>query len=346
MTQIASRSAGRVARNVSVAAVALGYWMSAGVPALSPSRTARLPIGDNLADDPGLYVIVPALMPLVGDPHLVVWLLALVAFTATLVLLMPRGPLVVIAFVLFARPAIAEGAAYWVPAWAMWTGLFASPAGSGIVALLSAPFRSVAGPPLVAWSWRSPSIGAVVLGAYLVLSALLTSHLFWHTAYIGLGWYRNDYGITYVDESGIAAAARIDPAAEYATPAYEAVLRGEVIRIATSDPGFVGMTLGAKLVEAITHAAPWVLLLPLAIWRRPALAVPVGLSLVPVLMAVPIAAYETGWLAAVAAAPLVAFSGRHDHRRVLRAEVIPAPVVEREHEPGGVVIRPRSVERG
>ena len=318
--------------------MALAYWISAGVPQLSESRIGQLPIGERYADDPGLYVIVPWLLNVIPDVRLAVWAIALVAFSVTLLWLYPRGPLVVIVLVLAAKPPIAAGAAYWVPAWAIWTGLFASPVGSALVGLLATPFRGAAGPPLIAWSWRSWRVGILAIAAYVGLTVLLGSHLFWHTAYIGLGWYPNDYGITYADEAGMAAAAG------YPTPAYEAALRAKIIDIALTDPLFVGRTVLLKLAEAVRFAMPWVLLLPFAFYRRPALVVPVALTLLPAILAVPQAAYLTGWLAAVLAAPLVAFSGS-DRRDVLGAELVPTRVlgIERQEEPGVIVTGPGPV---
>lgn len=42
--------------------------------------------------------------------------------------------------------------------------------------------------------------------------------------------------------------------------------------------------------------------------------------------------------------PVVAWLGRRDHRRILRRDVVPAAVLEREHESGGVVVGPRPSE--
>jgi hypothetical protein len=208
--------------------------------------------------------------------------------------------------------------------------------GSGVVAVVATVFRSSAGLPPLAWTFRSWRIGVVAAAAVLTLTVTVGGHVLWHTAYIGLGWYPNPYGIEYLDESGMASAARIDPNAAYATPAYEAVLRSEVIRIATTDPGFVISVMARKIVAAIGDAMPFALFLPLALWRRPALLIPGLLTLVPVVTGGPWLAYETGWLAFIVAAPIIAFdrlmSERHLRRRD-HADVLDGPRVPR----GGVV---------
>jgi len=75
----------------------------------------------------------------------------------------------------------------------------------------------------------------------------LKQHPKWHSIYIGLGYLPNDLGIRYRDDIAISKVLELDPDSGYLTPRYEAVLRGEVARIARERPGFVARTVGAKL---------------------------------------------------------------------------------------------------
>jgi hypothetical protein len=297
---------------------------------------ARLPVGDSLADDPGLYWIVGPIMRAtgIGDPRVVVWVIALAAFAFAVAV--QRGWYGRLLLTLSAPLVIGLGAAYWVPAWALWVGLGASPVGSGIVGIVAGLFRSTAALPLIAWSFRRPKVGALVLVAWLGVSALIPTHLLWHTIYIGLGWYPNPYGIEYRDESGMAATK-----ATYASPEYEAALKAETTRIALADPGFVLGTEARKAIEAIRVEWPWILIGCLAVWRRRSLAVPFALAFAPMVLAVPIPDYAGG---------LVAFGlaglGCGDDARVLGRERVPTRVrrEQREQQPRGVVVRPRAGE--
>lgn len=334
-------------RRLAVEVVAIAYWLSFGLPPLSVSRQQLIPTGRSAADDPALYWIGGALYDV--DPRVWIFALAVAAFAFTLWRV--DGWLHATVLVLSAGPAIHLGASYWVAPWAIWTGLFATPAGSAVVGVVAGLFRASAGLPLVAWSFRDWRLGIMSLGASVILATAVGGHVLWHTAYIGLGWYPNPYGIRYLDASGVDGAERIDPAALYASPEYEAALRREVFRIAGADPGFVVTQALVKVAEAIRHAAPWVLLLPLALYRRPALFVPGLLTLGPIILAGPFRDFEGGWMAFVLAAPVLALSLP---RRVPAVspqgaeavEVLDVPASEEVRRPGraGVVADPLPIE--
>ena len=75
----------------------------------------------------------------------------------------------------------------------------------------------------------------------------------WHSVYIGLGYLPNDLGIRYRDDFAIAKVNELAPDSGYLTPQYEAVLRGEVARVAREHPGFVLRTVVAKLWALGVH---------------------------------------------------------------------------------------------
>jgi len=70
-------------------------------------------------------------------------------------------------------------------------------------------------------------------------------HLFWHTVYIGLGYWPNREVARYADESADENVALIGNVA-YGSPEYEATLRHEVWRIFTHEPQIVLINLALK----------------------------------------------------------------------------------------------------
>ena len=50
-------------------------------------------------------------------------------------------------------------------------------------------------------------------------SDTVPGHPFWHTAYIGLGYESNKYGITYLDASAYNYVKKVDPRAAFLSPA-------------------------------------------------------------------------------------------------------------------------------
>lgn len=71
-------------------------------------------------------------------------------------------------------------------------------------------------------------------------------HIFWHSAYIGLGFLNNDFGLKYKDEVAAEKAYSLAPNAKYLSKEYEDALRGEVIRFVKEHPFFTAATIAGK----------------------------------------------------------------------------------------------------
>ena len=78
-----------------------------------------------------------------------------------------------------------------------------------------------------------------------------TTHTFWHQAYISMGYIDNEYGIEYSDWSAHSRALEIDPGMEYRSEHYSQILKGEVLRIAKENPGFIASLLLAKILKML-----------------------------------------------------------------------------------------------
>jgi hypothetical protein len=193
------------------------------------------------------------------------------------------------------------------------------------------------------WSVRRRGLGIVLLvAAYLSIStvglsavreyrndwvdssrfserASLNSHPVWHNAYIGLGYFPNDYDIFYRDDVAINTVKRLDPQAAYLSPEYERMLRDRYFDIVGDDPGFFLLNLGGKLVITAGQAFLWLVLVaavaPFALvvgsrarmMRRWAclLAPAVALGLVPSIATVPFRPYELGLTGALALCSII-----------------------------------------
>lgn len=147
-------------------------------------------------------------------------------------------------------------------------------------------------------------------GGTSVSSRVAGTHVFWHSAYIGLGFGSNRYSINYWD--GIAAqyAHSVDPTASYGGPRYATILRKRYLHLLVHDPGFVlGVSLAKARTaasDALTHSPALLLLLPMMLllgplrrrMRRliliclPALLV----ALAGLVLIVPLPSYEGSWL--------------------------------------------------
>ncbi len=143
--------------------------------------------------------------------------------------------------------------------------------------------------------------------------ASLSSHPIWHNAYIGLGYFPNDYGIFYRDDVAADTVERLEPEAGYITPEYERVLRDRYVDVVRDQPDFYLLNLAGKTIVAGGQNALW--LVPIAIlapfaltlgprapmMRRFALLLAPALLVgaVPALATVPLRAYEFGLMAAL-----------------------------------------------
>ncbi|GAC1437901.1 MAG: hypothetical protein NVSMB51_12900 [Solirubrobacteraceae bacterium] len=143
---------------------------------------------------------------------------------------------------------------------------------------------------------------------------------FWHTAYIGLAYVPNRYGInTFKDVVPANYVASVDPKAQFLSPRYEKVLRDRIIYLVEHDPGFVLKAVGEKAIvvadDGLSAYPLLLVLLPpllLVARRRRLVAVDVLLT-VPALfiffcapvVSIPtgrdrLTGYELGWYAALA----------------------------------------------
>jgi hypothetical protein len=300
-------------------ALALLYWTRFPVPELSPSRTWRLPIGDTIADDPGLYWIVGPLMRGTGlDVTHAVWAIALAAFVVAA--LAQRTPLARFVLIVAAPAFIGLGGPYWIPAWAVFMALPHGPEVSGLIAVLVAPFRGVAALAPLAWTFRSWRVGVAALVG-VVLLGMVGSHVLWHSMTIGLGVFPNPWGLEYADEAGMALTLE-----RYASPEYESALRAYFISRVLERPDFFVIQAFAKVGLTLALTMPWCL----ALAFTPRLWLPALAALAPCVLVAPFPAYASGLLAVSVFA-----LGSGDHARILRASRVPAHAdgLEREQQP-------------
>jgi len=137
-----------------------------------------------------------------------------------------------------------------------------------------------------------------------------SSHIFWHNAYIGLGYAPNDYGLAWSDSVAYDAVQQVDPGAVLGTPRYEDDVRQLYFKLLRQDPEFIIDSYLLKLAVLLRAAFdpfwPALVLIPLAITFGPRrreilryfllLTPAFAITLVPPLVAVPRFQYELGWL--------------------------------------------------
>jgi hypothetical protein len=147
-------------------------------------------------------------------------------------------------------------------------------------------------------------------------------HALWHSAYIGLGYLPNKWGIQYRDEAAIETVKRVRPNAGYLTAAYSEVLRDRYGRVLEADAGGWVETEASKAVVLVRNALPYLLpvlaalaLILAAGWGGPLLvrsllltAPAVALGILPVLLTVPYRPYELGLFAALGVMLLIAWA--------------------------------------
>jgi len=138
-----------------------------------------------------------------------------------------------------------------------------------------------------------------------------SGHVVWHTAYVGLGYLNNPYGLKYKDEVAVAAAERAHPGVIYGTKAYENTVRGLFLSFVKHHPGFVIRSYLEKASVSIRHAFEQFplafLLVPLMLVVGPnrrlqrsyvLLTVPALLiTAASPIVSIPLLSYEVGWLA-------------------------------------------------
>lgn len=139
-----------------------------------------------------------------------------------------------------------------------------------------------------------------------------SGHPFWHSAYIGLGYLPNRWGIVWKDASGEAAVRRVDPTTPFLSVRYSSILEHRYLHIVRSDPWFVLRTYATKAAveanQALRHFLPGLVLLPVLLLygrhrrllrRSTLLLLPTLLiQLVPPVLTLP-SVYGVGFLSAV-----------------------------------------------
>ena len=125
--------------------------------------------------------------------------------------------------------------------------------------------------------------------------AALNHHLFWHAAYLGLGYLTNPYVPAVRDSVAVEYVQAMDPAAIYGGEEYEQVLKSRVKEIFRQDPRLVFYTIAAKcgvlasmlvlcinIGLAAARARPKPLGMELAFWLAIAFAAIPGIVVIPI----------------------------------------------------------------
>ncbi len=74
-----------------------------------------------------------------------------------------------------------------------------------------------------------------------------TRHVFWHNMYLGFGFLKNKYDISWEDSCGERHARQVVPGVEVGSPVYEKTIRDFILNLIKTDRYFVCNTLFAKL---------------------------------------------------------------------------------------------------
>lgn len=134
----------------------------------------------------------------------------------------------------------------------------------------------------------------------------LDAHVIWHAVYVGLGylnWPVNKHGITYSDTCAADRAHALESHICNNSPAYEALLKQEVLNIVRTDFFFVLQTLFAKIGVLLLYLLLGANLGLLAAWfyRKPwyvdiAFAFGLASNAVYGLIAIPLREYLLGFI--------------------------------------------------
>lgn len=88
----------------------------------------------------------------------------------------------------------------------------------------------------------------------------MTAHPLWSTAYIGLGYLRNGYGIHYKDESAVSRVEREAPGTPLASPRFETVMRSAYLDFVKAHPAEALRQYAAKILVSVANMGPYLLL--------------------------------------------------------------------------------------
>jgi hypothetical protein len=98
------------------------------------------------------------------------------------------------------------------------------------------------------------------LGVSQMTDDEMTHHPLFHTAYIGLGYLHNDYGIRFKDEVSSVKVQKEDPGTTYLSHRYETIIRRVYFDYVTAHPLEALRQYGAKLLVSIADTGPYALL--------------------------------------------------------------------------------------
>ncbi len=157
------------------------------------------------------------------------------------------------------------------------------------------------------------------LGSAAKTVDVTTAHTLWHTAYAGLGYLPNKYGLRFNDGVPNARVKQEAPNVVFLSSRYEAIIRRAYLGFVRAHPLEVIRQYAAKMVVAIADVAPYLLIvlatLPAALLMGPdrrlarrwyLLSIPpMVVALLPVLMALPMESYEQGLYGAIGVVGIV-----------------------------------------
>jgi hypothetical protein len=103
------------------------------------------------------------------------------------------------------------------------------------------------------------------LGVKMMTDDEMTQHPLYHTAYIGLGYLHNDYGIRFRDEVAAARVQKEAPGTPYFSHHYETVIQRAYFDFVRAHPLEVLRQYGAKAVVAVADTGPYLLLVLLTL---------------------------------------------------------------------------------
>jgi hypothetical protein len=98
------------------------------------------------------------------------------------------------------------------------------------------------------------------LGVKMMTDDEMTQHPLFHTAYIGLGYLHNDFGIRFKDGVASARVQSEDPGTVYMSHRYETIIRRAYFSFLEAHPLEALRQYAAKAVVAVADTGPYLLL--------------------------------------------------------------------------------------
>ncbi|HXQ00213.1 MAG TPA: hypothetical protein VN845_09135 [Solirubrobacteraceae bacterium] len=171
------------------------------------------------------------------------------------------------------------------------------------------------------------------------------AHTLWHTAYAGIGYLPNRYGMRFTDSVAYEYVKRTAPGTVFLSSRYETIVRKAYLGFIGAHPVEAARQYAAKLLVIVADTIPYLLIaaltLPAALLlsgerrlvrRLSLLSIPaIFVATVPVAMALPTETYEQGLYGAIGAIDVVgvcwaiklltAAASRHGGVRPLLASV-------------------------